>query len=315
MGTVTSATLRNFLMSRRARISPAVVGLRSDGRRRVSGLRREEVAELAQVSVEYYVQIERGRLSGISGEVLDRIANALMLTELERHHFANLVRNLRGTQSRQQDPVECEVKHDVRVLVSLIQDAAVIVMTHRAEVVACNSLARALFEPMFSRGDAKPNFARFVFLDERARSFIVDSEVAARGFAALLLISLGRYPHDARLLDLIDRLKDASAVFQELWNEHDVDSGSRVATRFRHPRVGEIDLRFEALEIPDSSSLTILSYFAAPRDDSYNEFQKLRDGPSVQPRVARRDTDPNVRELSLVKPAGHPSCPRMLLGG
>ena len=314
METVTSATLRNFLMSRRARISPAAIGMSSAGRRRVSGLRREEVAELAQVSVEYYVQIERGRLSGISGEVLDRIANALMLTELERYHFANLVRNLRGAQSKHPDPLECEVKSDVQALISLMQDAAAIVITHRSEVVACNSLAQALFEPMFSRGETEPNFARFVFLDERSPSFFADYEIAARSIVALLLLSSGRYPHDQRLLDLVTHLMEASAVFCELWNGHDVDGGSRAANRFRHPRVGDIDLRFKALDIPDSSKLTILSYFAAPVDASYEAFQKLRGGPGVQPWASGTENDPSMRELSLVGTEAAPSSTRVAAG-
>lgn len=267
--------MRDFLMSRRARLTPEAAGIAAQGRRRVPGLRREEVAELAGVSTEYYVQIERGRLHGISGEVLDRIAVALQLCEVECQHFANLARNLRGTRVARPLPLEFRVPPGIQTLMDLSSRTASVVMTPRLELIASNRLGRALFAPILDPRDPKPNLAAFVFLDERSRQFFTVWEAAADSTAALLLLEWGRSPHDPLLGALIDRLREQSSEFERRWTAHAVVSNIRDAQRFQHPELGDLDLQFETLEIPSSQGLVMLNFFAAPDDPAAEQLRRL----------------------------------------
>jgi len=274
--------MRDFLMSRRARLAPEAAGIPAHGRRRVPGLRREEVAELAQVSTEYYVQIERGRLAGISNDVLGRIADALQLCEVERRHFANLARNLRGSRAV---AAECVIEHRVprgiQTLMELSEHTASVIMTPRLDLIASNRRGRALFAPVLGSehetpGNPKPNAARFAFLDERSREFCRDWEAAADSIVALMLLEWGRSPHDVILGGLITRLLDESPEFGRRWVEHSVIANMRVAQRFRHPDLGDIELHFETLEIPGSGGLVMLNFFAAPGDPAAAKLELLK---------------------------------------
>lgn len=274
MGTGVSAAMHDFLMSRRARLTPEAAGLPAQGRRRVPGLRREEVAALAGVSTEYYVQIERGRLQGISNDVLDRISNALQLSEVERAHFANLVRHLRTSRTPAAEAPDPTIPPGVQALSDLLTTAAAAFVTPRLNLIGGNTLGRALFRPVFPARDRATNLADFVFLDPRSRTFFTAWDSSADEVVAALLLAWGNDPYDRRLAALVERLSAASAEFRMRWTKHDVDPGGRTSLRLVHPLVGPLELRCEQLEVP-GTGLTILNYFALPGDASYRPFRTL----------------------------------------
>jgi DNA-binding XRE family transcriptional regulator len=276
MGAGSSKAMRDFLMSRRARLTPEDVGFSDQGRRRVPGLRREEVAELAEVSAEYYVQIERGRLSGISNEVLDRIASALRLCDIERDHFANLARNLREPRTPRPVPRSHSIPRGIQTLMDLSTHTATVVMTPRLDLIGSNQLARALFAPILDRHDPQPNLAQFVFLEERSRSFFTVWEAAADSVVALLLLELGRTPHDKTLVQLVTHLRAHSPEFDCRMTAHVVTANIRDAQRFDHPVVGDLDLQFETLQIPSSGGLVLLNFFAEPTDAAAAKLLQLQ---------------------------------------
>lgn len=262
-------------MSRRARISPDDVGFPTDRRRRVAGLRREEVAILAGVSVEYYVQIERGKLSGVSDEVLTSIAKALRLDEVEWEHFFNLARAAGGprTRTRRRSRAAQAVPVGVQLLTDSMMNAAAIVLSPRLDVLTANPIGRAQFSPLFERGDELPNFARFVFLDERSTEFYPAWDSAADNVAALLRVEAGKNTSDQELANLIGQLSTRSQDFSRRWAQQNLRAHQRGTKSFMHPIVGELDLRFEALDIPRHPGLSIASYLAQPGTESHDKLQ------------------------------------------
>jgi transcriptional regulator with XRE-family HTH domain len=237
--------VRDFLVSRRGRVTPAQAGIPAGvGSRRVPGLRRSEVAQLAGVSVEYYTQLERGSIRGASDSVLDAVARALQLDEAERTHLFDLARATKlGTAARRRPQVR-----GVRPSIQQILDAQLSpawVCNGRGDIVATNLLGRALNSPLFDDEVVRPvNLARFRFLNPRAGDFFRDWEATGRDTVAALRVEAGRNPYDKALTDLIGELSTRSEEFRPLWATHDVRLHRTGIKRLHHPIVGDLDLSY-----------------------------------------------------------------------
>lgn len=254
--------LREFLRSRRARVSPHEVGLEEgEGVRRVPGLRREEVARLAGVSVDYYVRLERGRGVNVSESVLDALARALRLDETERGHLFAVARPHRG----QPRPMAAQrVRPGLYRVLDTLTDTPALITGHRTDVLAANRLAKALYTDFDALPHRERNMARFLFLDEAARELFVDWEESARGTVAGLHLYAGRHPHDPRLAELIGELSLRDRDFRRWWADHDVLRRSHGTKRFRHPVVGDLTLEYEALNPTGDLDQTLGLYTAEP---------------------------------------------------
>jgi transcriptional regulator with XRE-family HTH domain len=250
-----------FLTSRRAKVAPEQVGLPSYGRRRVPGLRREEVASLAGVSVEYYRRLERGNLSGVSDLVLEALAHALQLDDAERAHLFDLARAAGPSPRRSRRPVPQQVRPAVQRILDQLAAPAIVRSLH-ADYLAANALGRALYAPVFESREQPANSARFTFLDPAARSFYADWELVASELVAHLRSEAGRNPYDRGLSDLVGELSLRSDAFRTRWAAHDVRFHRAGSKRLRHPIVGELELRYEALDLPADSGLTLNVYTA-----------------------------------------------------
>ena len=261
------AQVREFLISRRERITPAQAGLLAYGgsNRRVKGLRREEVALLAGVSIDYYVRMERGNLAGASDAVLDGIASALQLDEAERAHLFDLARAAQPAPPRQRRRKTSGVTDGIQQILDAITDAPAWVRNARHDMLAANRLARALYTPVLGNPRRPANNARFVYLDPAARDFFADWERAADDIAAMLRSEAGSNPHDKQLIELIGELSTRSEEFRTRWAAHNVRFHRTGRKCIHHPVVGVLDLNFEAMEFPAHPGLTLLAY-TAPAD-------------------------------------------------
>jgi len=261
----TRTEIREFLTSRRGRITPEQSGLPSDGPRRVPGLRREEVAVLAGVSVPYYTRLERGDMSGVSDSVLDALARALQLDDAERAHLFDLARAAQPVLApRRPRRVKQQVRPAVQQILDAFTGGAAFVRNDRLDILAGNPLGYALYSEMFVAAARPVNTARFVFLDPRAPAFYVDWERAAREVVAVLRSAAGRDPHDRALSDLVGELSTRSELFRTHWASHDVRFLNNGIKHFNHPVVGELSLNFERLELAADDGLTIFTYTADP---------------------------------------------------
>jgi hypothetical protein len=260
-----SAEIRDFLSTRRARITPEQAGLPAyGGNRRVKGLRREEVAMLAGVSVDYYVRMERGSLAGASESVLDALAAALRLDEAERTHLFALAKEsgAHGKPKRRTAPTT--VRPVVQQVLDAMTDAPAWVRNGRHDIVAMNQLARALYSPVLAAPRRPANTTRFVFLyPEEAREFFVDYDRIASDAAAMLRLEAGRNPHDKALIELVGELSTRSEAFRQRWASHDVKFHRSGQKRLRHPVVGQLDLDFESMELSSAPGLQLNVYTAA----------------------------------------------------
>jgi hypothetical protein len=271
--------VREFLASRRAKITPQQVGLPiRDSRRRVPGLRREEVAVLAGVSIDYYTRLERGNLIGVSDSVLEAVARALLFSEAERAHLFDLARTANDTSgTRRRSPGhQHAVRPAVQRLLDAMTDAPALVRNDRLDVLAANPLGRALFAPAFTDpASTSTNLARFTFTDARAREFFVDWDDVANATVAILRAQAARDPGDSGLSDLVGELGTRSDEFRSRWAAHNVrlhDSGTK---RFHHPVIGELTLSFEELPLPADQGLTITAYTAEPGTPSHDGLTLL----------------------------------------
>lgn len=257
--------IREFLSSRRARITPEQAGLPAYGaNRRVKGLRREEVALLAGVSVDYYVRMERGNLAGASESVLDALAGALHLDEAERDHLIALARQSHAGASRRSPRTPTSnVRPAIRQLLDAITDAPAWIRNGRHDILAMNTLARALYSPILADSRRPANTARFVYLDPAAEDFFVDYDQIARDAAAMLRLEAGRNPNDKALIALVGELSTHSELFRQRWASQDVRFHRSGRKRIHHPAVGQLDLDFEALELPSEPGLQLNVYTAA----------------------------------------------------
>ena len=252
-----------FLRTRRARITPQRAGLTAwGGARRVPGLRREEVALLAGVSLEYYVRLERGNLAGASEPVLEAVCNALQLDDAERAHLHDLARSasLRPGAGR---PTRATVRPPVQWLLDGMDGTAAYVRNARTDLLAANALGRALYAPLFAM-PGRPNLARFIFLDPGAAGFFVEWRTVAGEAAALLRTLAGENPYDAGLTSLVGELSTRSELFRSLWATHDVRQHRTGTKRFHHPVVGDLTLAYESMELTADSGLRLNAYVAEP---------------------------------------------------
>ena len=267
--------IKEFLASRRAQVTPERAGLPTyGGHRRVKGLRREEVALLAGVSVDYYVRLERGNLRGASEQVLDAIARALLLDEAERTHLFDLARaaNATPTATRRRGSTQ-RVRPSVQRILDVV-DAPAWVRNARHDLLAANRLGYALYSEMSTDPITPPNNARYVFLNPRSQEFFVDWERAADDIVAMLRSEAGRNPYDKALSDLIGELSTRSETFRQRWAAHNVRFHRTGRKQLRHPVVGDLDLSFEAMELP-GEDLTMLVYTAEPGSRSQEALDLL----------------------------------------
>ncbi|MFC5831490.1 helix-turn-helix domain-containing protein [Nonomuraea insulae] len=264
--------VKAFLSSRRAKIAPEQAGLHGYSRnRRVPGLRRSEVADLAGVSVEYYAQLERGNLKGVSDSVLEALARALQLDEAERAHLADLARAAGPAVRARRKPPARQVRPSVARLLELMTEIPAFVNNRRLDVLAANPLAQALYAPLFADPARPVNHARFAFLNPRARDFWLHWEQIADSTVSVLRTEAGRDPYDKALSDLVGELCTRRDDFRVRWASHDVRLHRTGLKHFHHPVVGDLLLNFETMELSTDPglSLTVLTAEAgSPSDDA-----------------------------------------------
>lgn len=270
--------IREFLTSRRAKVTPQQAGIPAYGSRRVAGLRRGEVAVLAGVSVEYYTRLERGNLSGVSASVLDAVARALQLDDTERAHLRDLAEAANtptATAPARRRPAQPKVRPSVHHLLAAMTATPAFVRNHLFDIVAVNPLGRALYSPMYSGRTAPVNSARFIFLDSRAPEFFVGWERVARDTVGALRVQVGRKPYDRELSNLIGELSTRSDEFRVWWGAHDVYVHRHATKRFRHPVVGEIELTAEAMPLSGDADQTFVAYSAEPGTPAEDSLRVL----------------------------------------
>ncbi|MFF8941110.1 helix-turn-helix domain-containing protein [Streptomyces sp. NPDC014864] len=269
------AELSEFLRTRRARLKPEDVGLPDHGRyRRVPGLRREELAQLAGVSVAYYTRLEQGNGRNVSGEVLDSIARALRLTDAEHAHLTHLAkpkpRHKKKAATRTQ-----QVRGSLRQLLDTMDGVPAYVVGRRAEILAWNRMAAAVFGDWSELPAQDRNWARTVFLRPEYRDLYVDWEQKAIDIVCALRMEAGCYPDDPRLSALVGELSVKSEDFRRLWATHDVKEKSHGVKRLRHPLVGELALQYESFKLADDAEQTLLVYHAEPASPSAEALRLL----------------------------------------
>ena len=271
------ADVRDFLVTRRARITPQQAGLQFyGGNRRVPGLRREEVAILAGVSADYYTRLEKGNLTGVSDTVLEAIAGALQFNEAERLHLLDLARAANTSPvraARRRTPQQ--VRPGIQLILDGMTDTPAFVRNGRLDILAVNSLGRALYSPVFANPAQPPNLARFRFFDPAARDFYPAFDHSARTTVELLRTEAGRDPFNPSLTGLIGELSTRSEHFRALWADHDVRLHRTGIKQFRHPVVGHLDLMFEAMALEADEGLTLTAYTAEPGTPSHDGLKLL----------------------------------------
>jgi transcriptional regulator with XRE-family HTH domain len=258
--------LAGFLRTRRSRVEPAAVGIPTDSRRRVEGLRREEVAHLSGVSVDYYVRLEQGRATQPSEQVLDALARVLGLDGTERGHLDRLTRQRRRAKA----PVG-RVRPELLRVLDLVADAPALIMDHRLDVLAGNRLAGLLFGRMLPG----LNTARHIFLEEAERGLYADWEKCTIDVVGHLRLAAGKYPEDPRLASLIGELAMGSERFRRLWARADVRARTHGRKAYRHPLVGLLELHQENFALSDESSMELLVLSAAPASPTEDGLRLL----------------------------------------
>jgi transcriptional regulator with XRE-family HTH domain len=279
--------IRDFLTTRRAKITPERAGLPIYGRtRRVVGLRREEVALLAGISVEYYTRLERGNARGVSDEVLDGVSRALQLDEAERDHLLDLVRTANTERPPRRTLAPQRVRPSVQRIVDAMAGIPAFVRNGRLDILYANPLLAALYSEQFSDPVQPPNTARFTFLDPRARRFYADWERAAHDVVAQLRGEAGRNPYDRTLSDLVGQLSTRSDEFRVRWASHDVLVHRSGIKGFHHPLVGDLTLAYERLDLPADPGLVIVTYSAEPGSTSEAGLLELESWSATRARLS-----------------------------
>ncbi|MFJ4030097.1 helix-turn-helix transcriptional regulator [Paenarthrobacter sp. NPDC089989] len=271
-----SDDVRKFLTSRRARLTPEAAGLPAyGGNRRVAGLRREEVAMLAGMSIDYYIRLERGNLSGASDSVLEALGRALQLDDAETAHLFDLARAATAAARARRKRSPRTVRPSVQRVIDAITTAPAWVRNDRGDVLAANELGAALYMDLMAEETKPPNSARFTFLNPNARRFFADWERSADDIVAVLRSTAGKNPYDKDLTDLIGELSTRSEEFRTRWARHDVKYHRTGRKRLHHPIVGDLDLSFEALELAADPGLRINVYTADPGTPSEDALKML----------------------------------------
>jgi transcriptional regulator with XRE-family HTH domain len=286
------AQVRDFLTTRRAKISPEQAGLPTAGRRRVAGLRRSEVAALAGMSVEYYAKLERGALAGASAGVLDALARALQLNDAERAHLLRLAHQADGSSAivRKRRPKQWSIRPSLQWSLDTISTAPAIVGNNRMDLLAANQLGWAMYYDLATGPDRPPNFARFTFLDSAARRFHSNWDLAADMAVANLRTAAGKDPHDKGLQDLVGELSTRSDEFRHRWGAHNVRTHGTGTKHFHHHIVGELTLAYESLDLRAEPDLTMTIYAAEPGSPSEDALTLLASWAASQ---AESTTSPN----------------------
>jgi transcriptional regulator with XRE-family HTH domain len=258
------AEVREFLQTRRARVNPAETGLITGGRRRVPGLRREEVAMLASVSTDYYAKMERGHLAGVSPEVLDAIATALRMDEAETAHLHDLARAAGPATGRRRPNPDHTIRPSLQRFLDAITGAPAWIADQKADVLALNALGRALMAPMLNDPVSRNNLARFIFFSAHSHAFYPDWDQGADSITATLRTAAGRNPHDKALTDLIGELVTRSEPFRIRWSAHNVRIHRTGTKRIHHPDLGDLELHYEGFELPTNPGWMLFAFTSLP---------------------------------------------------
>ena len=271
--------VREFLTSRRAKITPAQAGLPEIGQRRVKGLRRSEVAALAGVSIEYYAKLERGSLGGVSASVLDGLARALQLDDAERAHLFHLAHAADGTSAgmrpRRRPSTRWTPRPALQWVLEGIQPPALI-RNGRMDLLATNHLGRAMHASVYdAEPGGVPNFARYTFFDDDSHRFYPDWDTAADTCVAILRTEAGRDPHDKALHDLVGELSTRSEAFRRRWSSHDVRLHGAGVKHFHHTVVGNLELAYESVDMIADPGLSMTIYVAEPASPTAHALDLL----------------------------------------
>lgn len=271
----TRSEVREFLSTRRARLTPDQAGLPAyGGNRRVPGLRREEVSLLAGVSVDYYTRLERGDLSGVSDSVLEALARALQLDDAETAHLFDLSRAANASPIARKPRKKAQsIRPSIQRLLDAMTGAPALVRNNYFEYLGANTLGRALYAPVFT--EPVPNSARFAFLNPAAQDFYVDWEQVTQDLVAAMRGEAGRNPYDRKFSDLVGELSTRSERFRTLWAAHNVRYHRSGVKRLRHPIVGELEIVYEAFELPADPGLHLSTYTAEPGTPSEEKLKML----------------------------------------
>jgi transcriptional regulator with XRE-family HTH domain len=256
--------LGGFLRTRRARVSAGSVGLPGSTRRRVPGLRREELAQLAGISVEYYQRLEQGRATRPSDEVLAAVSRVLRLDEVERAHLEALARPRRApgrSPSR-------EVRPELRGMLALMDRVPALVVNDGFDVLAANAVAVHLFVDVATAAPEQPNLARYLFLDPRAREFYLDWAEVAAATVGQLRLATGRHPGDHELAALVAELAAGDGSFRALWAARDVEQRSSGTKSLRHPGVGVLTLHYQNFQPVDEPRQRLVTFVPQPHSAS-----------------------------------------------
>src|SRR4051794_15919321 len=269
--------VREFLSTRRAKLTPDQAGVPLYGqRRRVPGLRREEVAQLAGLSTDYYTRLEKGNLRGASDSVLEAIAFALQLDDAERAHLFDLARTARdGARAPRRRVQPQQVRDSVQHMLDAMTTAVAFVRNGRLDILAINPLGRAFYTPVLDTEDRPANLARYCFFAPSAAEFYPDWDEAADTTVALLRTEAGRDPHNRQLTELVGELATRSDAFRTRWAAHDVRLHHTGAKRFRHPVVGDLSVAFNAMALPADPGLTLTVYSAQPGSATEDKLRVL----------------------------------------
>ncbi|WP_328980504.1 helix-turn-helix transcriptional regulator [Streptomyces canus] len=268
------AELSEFLRTRRARLKPEDVGLRGFGRyRRVPGLRREELAQLAGVSVAYYTRLEQGNGRTVSAEVLDAIARALRLSDAEHAHLTHLAKPKQ--QKKKPAGRAQQVRGPLRTLLDTMDGVPAILVGRRSDILVWNRMAAAVFGDWAELPAREQNWARLVFLRPEYRDLFVDWERKASDVVSQLRMDAGSHPDDPRLSALVGELSVKSEEFRRLWATHDVKERCHGIQRLHHPLVGELDLRLESFHQADAHEQMLVTYHAEPNSPSAEALRLL----------------------------------------
>jgi transcriptional regulator with XRE-family HTH domain len=274
------AEVREFLTTRRGKLTPRDVGLPEVGKRRVPGLRRGEVATLAGVSIEYYSKLERGSLAGVSTSVLDAVARALRLDDAERIHLFHLAQAANGSNSlvppRGRSAKRWTPRPSLQWVLDTITEGPAIVRNGRMDLLAANHLGRAMHSSLYDRDPSgQPNFARYTFLDDDSHRFYPDWDTAADISVAILRTEAGRDPHDKALHDLVGELSTCSPDFRQRWSAHDVRLHGAGTKTFHHEAVGDLVLAYESVDMISDPGLTLTIYAAEPASPTADALHLL----------------------------------------
>ncbi|MFE6867699.1 helix-turn-helix transcriptional regulator [Kitasatospora sp. NPDC057692] len=298
-----SHEVREFLTSRRAKITPERAGMPAGPRRRVPGLRRSEVAALADLSVEYYAKLERGNLAGASPAVLEAVARALQLDDAERAHLLHLAQAAVGTDAlarpRRRTTRQWSPHPALQWMLDAVTGGPAFVRNGRMDLLAANQLARAFYTEVYDGPGNQDNLARFQFLDPASRRFYPDWEQAADITVAILRTEAGRDPHDKDLHDLVGELSTRSDEFRTRWGAHNVRHHGSGTKRFHHAAVGDLTLAYEGLEMTAAPGLHLTVYTAEPGSPSDEGLRLLASW------AATRETAADPRQSG-----GQPAAPR-----